>query len=68
MERLFRRALGCAPSRYYLDLRLRRARILLGQTRMPVMEVALACGFATPAHFSRTYKQHFGHAPRAERG
>ena len=68
LERLFRRALGCTPTRYYLDLRLRRARILLGQTRMPVMEVALACGFATPAHFSRTYKQHFGHAPRAERG
>ncbi len=68
LERLFRRALGCTPTRYYLDLRLRRARILLGQTRMPVMEVALACGFATPAHFSRAYKGHFGHAPREERG
>lgn len=68
LERLFRRAMGCTPNRYYLDLRLRRARILLGQTRMPVMEVALACGFATPAHFSRAYKRHFGHAPRAERG
>lgn len=67
LERLFRRALGCTPTRYYLDLRLRRARILLGQTRLPVMEVALACGFATPAHFSRTYKDHFGHAPRDDR-
>jgi transcriptional regulator GlxA family with amidase domain len=68
LERLFRRALGCTPTRYYLDLRLRRARILLGQTRLPVMEVALACGFATPAHFSRAYRDHFGHAPREERG
>lgn len=67
LERLFRRTLGCTPTRYYLDLRLRRARTLLGQTRIPVMEVALASGFATPAHFSRAYKQHFGHAPRAER-
>ena len=67
LERLFRRALGCTPTRYYLDLRLRRARILLGQTRLPVMEVALACGFATPAHFSRAYRDHFGHAPREER-
>jgi transcriptional regulator GlxA family with amidase domain len=32
-----------------------------------VMEVALACGFATPAHFSRAYRGHFGHPPRAER-
>jgi transcriptional regulator GlxA family with amidase domain len=68
LERLFRRALGCTPTRYYLDLRLRRARILLGQTRLPVREVALACGFATPAHFSRAYRDHFGHAPREERG
>jgi len=68
LERLFRRALGCTPTRYYLDLRLRRARILMGQTRLPVMEVALACGFATPAHFSRAYKDHFGHPPRDERG
>ena len=68
LERLFRRALGCTPTRYYLDLRLRRARILLGQTRLPVMEVALACGFATPAHFSRAYRDHFGHPPREERG
>jgi transcriptional regulator GlxA family with amidase domain len=68
LERLFRRALGCTPTRYYLDLRLRRARILLGQTRLPVREVALACGFATPAHFSRAYRDHFGHPPREERG
>jgi transcriptional regulator GlxA family with amidase domain len=68
LERLFRRSLGATPARYYLSLRLRRARILLAQTRMPVMEVALACGFTTPAHFSRTYRAHYGHPPRAERG
>lgn len=68
LERLFRRRLGCTPSRYYLDLRLRRARILLGQTHLPVREVALACGFASPAHFSRAYRAHSGKPPRAERG
>lgn len=68
LERLFRRRLGCTPTRYYLDLRLRRARVLLGQTRLPVREVALACGFASPAHFSRSYRAHFGMPPRAERG
>jgi len=68
LERLFRRRLGRTPTGHYLDLRLRRARILLGQTRLPVREVALACGFASPAHFSRAYKAHFGISPRAERG
>lgn len=68
LERLFRHRLGCRPTRYYLDLRLRRARILLGQTHLPVREVALACGFASPAHFSRAYRAHFSSPPRAERG
>ncbi|MDH3228558.1 MAG: GlxA family transcriptional regulator [Alphaproteobacteria bacterium] len=67
LERLFRRGLGCTPTGYYLGLRLRRARILLGQTRLPVREVALACGFASPAHFSRAYSARFGSPPREER-
>ena len=67
LERLFRRRLGCTPTQHYLDLRLRRARVLLGQTRLPVREVALACGFASPAHFSRAYRGQFGQPPRDER-
>jgi transcriptional regulator GlxA family with amidase domain len=68
LERIFRHRLDSTPTRYYLNLRLRRARILLGQTHLPVREVAVACGFASPAHFSRTYRAHFGNPPRLERG
>lgn len=67
LERWFVAHLGCPPKRHYLNLRLRRARVLLGQTRMPVMEVGLACGFASPQHFSRAYREHFGYPPQAQR-
>ena len=67
MERLFRVHLDCTPSRYYLDARLKRARILLSQTSLSVLEVAIACGFASASHFAKCYRQLFGRPPRQER-
>jgi transcriptional regulator GlxA family with amidase domain len=67
LERLFRAEIGTTPARHYLRLRLNRARQLLGQTTMPVTEIAIACGFASVSHFARTYGAAFGHSPRAER-
>jgi AraC family transcriptional regulator, glycine betaine-responsive activator len=67
IERLFRRHLGCVPKRYYLEMRLRRARELLLQTSMPIMDVTTSCGFKSPPHFSRCYRAQFGHPPSAER-
>lgn len=67
LERLFQGHMGTTPSRYYQDLRLKRARLLLGQTSMSVTEVAHACGFCSASHFARSYRGRFGHAPRAER-
>lgn len=67
LERLFHRYLHCAPSRYYLELRLYRARLLLLQTSMPVIEVAVSCGFSTAPHFSKCYSEFYGKPPRDER-
>lgn len=67
IERLFKRHLGMVPSRYYLEARLRRARMLLVQTDLSIMEIAVACGFESPPHFSRCYRSQFGCTPSAER-
>jgi AraC family transcriptional regulator, glycine betaine-responsive activator len=67
IERLFQRHVNCVPKRYYLELRLKRARELLVQTSMPVMAISTACGFKSPPHFSKCYRNHFGRAPTAER-
>ena len=47
LERLFRKYLNRSPARYYVELRLNRARLLLLQTNMPVIDLALACGFVS---------------------
>ena len=67
LERLFQRHFVMTPHRYYLELRLQRARSLLQYGSLPVLEVAVACGFASPAHFSRAYRAWAGKAPISER-
>ena len=68
LERLFRRYLNRSPKRYYMELRLEKARNLLLQTDMSVINVALACGFTSPSHFSKCYRSHFNRTPYRERG
>ena len=68
LERLFRRYLSRSPKRYYMELRLQKARNLLMQTDMSVINVALACGFASPSHFSKFYRAHYATTPYRERG
>lgn len=68
LERLFRRYLSRSPKRYYMELRLHKARNLLMQTDMSVINVALACGFASPSHFSKCYRAHYNTTPYRERG
>lgn len=68
LERLFRKYLNRSPARYYLELRLNKARLLLVQTNMSIIDVALACGFVSASHFSKCYRDFFGRTPRKERG
>lgn len=68
LERLFRRYLDRSPKRYYLELRLKKARSLLLQTDLSVINVAMACGFSSPSHFSKCYRAFYGRTPYRERG
>ncbi|KPU60969.1 helix-turn-helix domain protein [Pseudomonas fluorescens] len=67
LERLFQKYLNCTPSRYYLRLRLIRARQLLKQTSMSIIELTAACGFVSTPHFSKCYREYFGVPPSDER-
>ncbi len=68
LERLFRKYLHTTPSRYTMDHRLRRARSLLRNTSLSIIDVAVACGFTSHSHFSKSYRERFGTTPRGERG
>lgn len=63
IDRLFQCHMKTTPSRYYLELRITRARRLLLQTNAPITTVAIACGFTSAPHFSRCYRDFFGISP-----
>ncbi|WP_371229804.1 GlxA family transcriptional regulator [Roseovarius sp. 2305UL8-3] len=67
VERIFAKNGFQSPLKYYVRLRLNRARQLVEQTKMPLIEIALSCGFESQTNFSKNYKRAFGKTPYASR-
>ena len=67
LERLFRLHLNDTPRNFYLGLRLEKARQLLRQTDMSVLDISIACGFESPSYYTRSYRARFTCAPRQDR-
>ncbi|MFT7529367.1 MAG: transcriptional regulator GlxA family with amidase domain [Gammaproteobacteria bacterium] len=67
LERLFQKHLSCVPTRYYLELRLRRARELLLRSSKSIVDIAFSCGFVSAPHFSKCYRDFYQRSPREER-
>lgn len=67
MERLFKDNTGISPIQYYLEVRLDRAHGIITQTQLPILSVAVACGFNSQEHFSKAYKKRFGNSPSEDR-
>lgn len=55
-RRLFQRAMGMPPHRYVMNVRLERARELLTQSDLPILHVALECGFSSQSHLTAAFK------------
>lgn len=66
LERLFAKYLHSSPKRYYLRLRLEKARNLLRQTDLSVTDVCVACGFKSLSHFSKSYRAAYDIPPGME--
>lgn len=62
-RRLFDSAMGIAPHRYVMNLRLERALELLMQTDLPILHVALECGFSSQSHLTAAFKKEHGTTP-----
>lgn len=67
LERLFKRYVGNMPAKYYLELRLKKARQLLLTSGKSIIQIGLSCGFSSGPHFSSAYKAFFEITPREER-
>lgn len=68
LERLFLRYLQTSPARYYLSLRIDRARELLLYSDRPILEVAIAAGFTSTSHFAHWFRKLHGVRPSQLRG
>jgi len=67
LERQFLRVFGTTPLRFYLKLRLERARDLMAETDIPLDDIAELTGFAGVPIFSRQYRKVFGISPSDRR-
>lgn len=63
LERLFGSYVGTSPHKYYLKLRLDRAKQLIEGTRMPFIDIAMACGFISTSHFAKCFRHQYGRTP-----
>ena len=67
LERLFAKCVGRSPAEYYRGRRLYHARMLIRRSYLTITEIAMACGFESPSHFSKSYRAEFGQKPSDDR-
>jgi transcriptional regulator GlxA family with amidase domain len=65
--RMFKLATGHAPHAYITRQRMDRAKDLLAQTQLPLLEVAARVGYQTQAHFTGVFHRYVGTTPRVYR-
>ena len=63
LELLFKKHLGITPGNYYLRLRLQTARKLVLDSNLPILEIALRCGFKSQSALSRAFMSRYGFSP-----
>ncbi|HEX8060510.1 MAG TPA: AraC family transcriptional regulator [Cyclobacteriaceae bacterium] len=62
-SRIFKAVMKVTPHQYLSEIRLNHAKILLENTKYPVTQVALQCGYNSVEHFATAYKQRFQMKP-----
>ena len=66
-SRAFRNSFGSSPLEYVIRRRMERAQGLMLSTDAPLSRIALDCGLADQAHFSRMFRRIVGESPRVWR-
>jgi AraC family transcriptional regulator len=64
---LFKQSIGISPYQYFLQQRIEQAKLLLKQSDRSIVDIALACGFNSHSHLSKTFRQLTGITPKAYR-
>lgn len=62
-SRLFKKATGLSPSRYFIRQRIDRARLLLQETDTSIIEIGMSVGYSSPSHFAQVFRRETGVPP-----
>jgi AraC family transcriptional regulator len=65
--REFKRTTGTTPHQYLIKFRVERAKSLLAESRLPLVEVGFRSGFSHQSHFSRLFRRLTGTTPLSYR-
>ena len=63
LRKLFSKYLATSPKQYIIDVRLQKAKQLLSEGALNIINISEACGFSNPYHFCRIFKGHTGMTP-----
>lgn len=64
---LFKQSMGISPYQYIIGQRIERAKQLLKQKELSIVDVALKCGFSSQTHFIKQFRKRMGITPLAYR-
>ncbi|PDT50076.1 MULTISPECIES: AraC family transcriptional regulator [Sinorhizobium] len=62
-SRLFKKATGLSPSRYFIRQRIARAQLLLQETDTSIIEIGMSVGYSSPSHFAQVFRREAGLPP-----
>ena len=66
-SRAFRKSTGIPPHRYVVDRRIEKAKTLLSNNQLPLVEVGLSVGFQNQSHFTTLFHKRTGVTPKVYR-
>ncbi|WP_372795450.1 AraC family transcriptional regulator [Pontiella sp.] len=63
LNKIFQKLTGSTPMEYLFRIRIERAKTLLRETDVKIIDIAMECGYATSQYFANTFKQATGATP-----
>ncbi|MDO4491127.1 MAG: AraC family transcriptional regulator [Lachnospiraceae bacterium] len=63
----FKKTAGVSPVDYLIRLRIKKAKTMLKESNLSVLEIGMECGFDNASYFARQFRRHTGHSPREYR-
>lgn len=61
--RIFKNRIGSSPKKYVSQLRIKKAKIMLSETTLPISEICGCCGIQSQSYLTKMFREQFGVTP-----